>query len=91
MDEEALRDTEAKVFLGENAHEMGLVDDLGTREELEERVKERIGADVETTELEPATSVAERLRSGAERVAYAFGAGIASRFADADGEFSFRV
>ncbi len=91
IDEEDLRATEAKVFLGTDAHEMGLVDDLGTREDVEERVEELLEEPVETTELEPTAGLAERLRGGAERVAYAAGAGVASRFADADGEFRFRV
>ena len=91
MDEATLRNTEARVFLGEEAAEMGLVDDLGTRKDVENRVRELIGEEVETTELEPTASVAERLQGGAERVAYAVGAGVAGRFADGDGEFRFRV
>ena len=55
------------------------------------RLADLLDDEVETTELEPSRGVAERLRGGAERVAYAVGAGIASRFADADGEFRFRV
>ena len=91
MDEATLRDTEARVFLGEEAAEMGLVDDLGTRKAVEDRVRELLGEEVETTELEPTVSVAERLQGGAERVAYAVGAGVAGQFADGDGEFRFRV
>jgi protease-4 len=91
MDADAIRETEAKVFLGEQAHEMGLVDELGTHEDVEERLEHLIDEEVETTELEPTLSVAERLRGGAERVAFAVGAGVASRFTDADGEFRFRV
>jgi len=91
MEEAELRETEARVFLGEDAHEMGLVDALGTREDVEDRLEDLLDEGVETTELEPETGVAERIRGGAERVAYAAGAGIASRFADADGEFRFRV
>ena len=89
-DPEAIRGTEAKVFLGERAHELGLVDGLGTREDVETRVGELLGADVETRELEPETGVAERLRGGAERVAYAAGAGIAGRFVGAEDRFRFR-
>ena len=89
-DPETIRGTEAKVFLGEEAHELGLVDGVGTREDVEARVEELVGTDVETAELEPQTNVAERLRGGAERVAYAFGAGIAGRFVGADSRFRFR-
>ncbi len=89
-DPESIRDTEAKVFLGDTAAEMGLVDELGTREDVEARLEELLDAEVETTELEPSTGVAERLRGGAERVAYAAGAGVAARFTDPNGEFRFR-
>ena len=89
-DAESLRETEAKVFLGETAAEMGLVDNLGTREDVEARLEELLETDVEIEELEPAGGVADRLRGGAERIAYAFGAGIAARFTDPGGEFRFR-
>ncbi len=89
-DPEQIRGTEAKVFLGENAHELGLVDGVGTREDVESRVGELLEEDAAIKELEPQTSMAERLRGGAERVAYALGAGIAGRFADAEGQFRFR-
>jgi protease-4 len=91
MDETEIRDTEAKVFLGSEAHEMGLVDSIGTREDVEERLESVLDAEVSTTELEPQFGVTERLRGGAESVAYAVGAGIASQFTDASGEFRFRV
>ena len=91
MDEAEVRDTEAKVFLGSEAHEMGLVDSIGTHEDVEERLESILGEDVSTTELEPQLGVTERLRGGAESVAYAVGAGIASQFTDASGEFRFRV
>jgi protease-4 len=91
MDADAIRETEAKVFLGEQAHEMGLVDDIGTHDDVEERIEHLLDEPVATTELEPSHGVADRLRGGAERVAYAAGAGVASRFTDADGEFRFRV
>ncbi len=91
MDEAALRDTDAKVFLGETAHELGLVDEVGTRADVEDRLEDVLDAEVETTELEPSRGLSQRLRGGAERVAYALGAGIAGRFADTDAEFRFRA
>jgi protease-4 len=90
-DPDTLRETEAKVFLGEQAFELGLVDDLGTREDVEARLAELLDTDAELTELEPSVGVTDRLRGGAERVAYAFGAGIAARFVGSDGEFRFRL
>jgi protease-4 len=86
-----LRETDAKVYRGESAHELGLVDDLGTRADVEARLEERLDAEVETTELEPTTGLADRLRGGAERVAFALGAGVASRFTDDDAAFRVRV
>ena len=89
-DAESLRETEAKIFLGETAAEMGLVDHLGTREDVEARLDELLDTEAELEELEPARGVADRLRGGAEGIAYAFGAGIAARFSDPGGEFRFR-
>ena len=89
-DPEAIRDTEAKVFLGREAAEMGLVDEIGTAEDVDDRLSELLEGEPEVTELEPQTGVAERLRGGAERVAYAFGAGIAGRFVGTDDRFRFR-
>ncbi|MFO7927356.1 signal peptide peptidase SppA [Natronomonas sp.] len=89
-DPETLRETEARVFLGEEAAEMGLVDHLGTREDVEARLEELLQKPVDTTKLEPSAGIGERLRGGAEGVAYAFGAGIAARFSDPNGEFRFR-
>jgi protease-4 len=91
VDPETLRETEAKVFLGDQALELGLVDELGTREAVEARLEELLGTDVETTELEPSVGVTDRIRGGAERVAYAFGAGIAARLVGEDGELQIRA
>jgi protease-4 len=91
MDEKAIRETEAKVYLGEAARDIGLVDSIGSRDDVEARLEEVLETSVETTELEPSTPLAERIRGGAERVAYAAGAGVASRFADVDDGFRFQV
>jgi protease-4 len=90
-DPETIRETEAKVFLGAEAEKRGLVDGVGTREDAEERLEELLDGEIETEELEPQTGVAERIRGGAERVAYAFGAGIAGRVVGADDRFRFRL
>ncbi|WIV67562.1 signal peptide peptidase SppA [Natrialbaceae archaeon AArc-T1-2] len=74
-----IRETEARVFLGEKAHEIGLVDELGTREELEDAVADRLERDEVAVEaFEPTRPLMQRVGTGAQRVAYAFGAGIAS-------------
>ena len=78
MDPEAVRDTEARIYLGSDALEIGLVDELGTEADVEDRIGDLIDADVETREFEPDRSVAERLGLGAERVAFAAGNGVAN-------------
>jgi len=88
LEEETVRETEARVYLGSEAAEMGLVDELGTREEVEAQVGERIGADAVVEEFEPQRGLADRLRTGAQRVAYAFGAGLAGTLTG-DGRFRF--
>ncbi len=80
MDEAAIRDTEARVFVGREAHERGLVDDLGARDDVEERFAALLDRDeVDVEEFTPQKSLATRLRGGAESVAYALGAGVAGR------------
>ncbi|GAB3021106.1 signal peptide peptidase SppA [Natronobiforma cellulositropha] len=74
-----VRDTEARVYLGAAALENGLVDALGTREDVEEHVAallERESVTVE--EFTPPQSLMQRVGTGAQRVAYAFGAGVAA-------------
>ncbi|WP_284011983.1 signal peptide peptidase SppA [Halobaculum litoreum] len=81
MDEAAVRDTEARVFLGTEAYDRGLVDGLGDREAVLDRVEERIGTDAVVEEFTPQRGLMTRLRGGASAVAYALGAGAASRLA----------
>jgi protease-4 len=90
LDEETIRDTEARVYLGTDAHENGLVDELGTREDIEDRIADRLGRDVEVEEFEPKQSLMERLRSQSQGVAYAFGAGVACALG-VDEEFRLRL
>ncbi|MEF8843819.1 MAG: signal peptide peptidase SppA [Haloarculaceae archaeon] len=77
-DPETLRETEAKVFLGGEAHERGLVDEMGTREDALDRLEETLDEAATVRELSPTRSPLRRLRGGAAAVAYAFGAGVAS-------------
>ncbi|MFC7186072.1 signal peptide peptidase SppA [Halorubrum yunnanense] len=86
MDPEAIRETEARVYLGTDALEIGLVDDLGTKDDVEERVADLIGAEPEVREFTPDRGLAERLGIGAERVAFAAGNGVASAFTSEGGE-----
>ena len=91
MDPEAVRGTEARVYLGPDALEIGLVDELGVEDDVEGRIAEAIDDDVDVREFMPERGLAERLGIGAERVAFAAGNGVASVFAgdgrDVDIEF----
>ena len=91
MDPGAIRETEARVYLGPDALDIGLVDELGVENDVEDRIGERIGDEVEVKEFAPDRGLVERLGIGAERVAFAAGSGVASVFAgdgrDVDVEF----
>jgi protease-4 len=90
MDAETLKDTEARIFLGDEAEERGLVDRLGTRDEVEASLEQRLGEDVTIKQYEPERGLTGKLRGGAQQVAFALGAGIAG-VADGDIEgLSFR-
>jgi protease-4 len=92
MDPETIRETEARVFLGDEAHERGLVDELGTADDVEDRVADLLGEGVGVREFQPAQSLMSRFRGGASAVAYAFGAGVASVVGgDADGDVDLRL
>ncbi|ELY61165.1 signal peptide peptidase SppA [Natronolimnohabitans innermongolicus] len=78
LDAEFVRDTEARIYLGEEAHELGLVDELGTRRDLEDELADRLEREaVSVEEFEPERPLMARVGTGAQRLAYAFGAGIA--------------
>lgn len=83
LDPEFVRETEARVYLGEDAHEIGLVDDIGDHLAVEDRMATLLDTDEVTVKaFEPERPITLRLRSGVERAAFALGAGIASRFGD---------
>ncbi|QZP37310.1 signal peptide peptidase SppA [Halobaculum magnesiiphilum] len=81
MDEEAVRETEARVFLGTEAHERGLVDGLGDREAVLDRIEELTGHEAVVEEFTPSSGLMGRLRGGAAATAYALGAGVADAVA----------
>jgi protease-4 len=84
MDPAAVRETEARVFLGREAAEQGLVDELGDREDVLDRVETAIGAEPSVRAFDPSRGVRARLGAGARSVAHAFGAGVASAVVPAD-------
>jgi protease-4 len=95
LTDEQVRDTEARVYLGRDALDIGLVDEIGTRRDVKARLAERLDvAEVSVREFEPTRGLRERLREGMQSVAYSFGAGVASAFSDDTGDvdgFEFRV
>ncbi len=85
-----IRETEARIYLGQEAAELGLVDELGTRRDLEETVAEQLEREeVAVEEFEPERPLMARVGAGAQQLAYSFGAGIAS--VAGDREFRLRV
>jgi len=82
LDEQAIRDTEAKIFLGTDALDLGLVDEIGTHDDVEEWLEEALGTPVAVREFEPPTGLAARLRRSGNAAAFAFGRGLASVLAD---------
>ncbi len=73
-----IRDTEARVYLGEEAAEIGLVDELGTREDVISHLESRLEKPISVEEFDPHLGLRKRIGAGTQRIAYAFGAGIAS-------------
>jgi protease-4 len=83
LDPEFVRDTEARIYLGNEAAENGLVDTVGPREEMEERLADRLDVDeITVEEFEPERGLSKKISVGAQSVARAFGAGVASVVAD---------
>jgi protease-4 len=89
LDAAAIRETEARVYLGTEAAEVGLVDELGTREDVEQRLEDTLGGPVQVREFTPSYGLTDQLNRGAQHLAYAFGSGIASTLTGEDG-FQFR-
>ncbi|WP_302082422.1 signal peptide peptidase SppA [Salinibaculum rarum] len=84
LDAETVRETEARVYLGTDALDLGLVDELGTREAVEDRLETELGTEVTVEEFQPERGLSRRLQGGTQRVAYAFGAGIAGTLTDGE-------
>jgi protease-4 len=82
LDEQTVRDTEARVYLGPEARNVGLVDELGDRDAVEARLEDLVDGPVEVREFTPQRRLTLRLTSGVRTVAAAFGAGLAGRVDD---------
>ncbi|MEF8812312.1 MAG: signal peptide peptidase SppA [Halovenus sp.] len=90
IDPETVRETEARVYLGHEAHDAGLVDELGTREDVLDHLEQRLGAEVTVEAFEPQLGLADRFQRGAQRVAFSLGAGITNTLVSEDRRFEFR-
>lgn len=82
---EQIRDTEARVYVGRDAHERDLVDDLGTRDDAEAYLEAELGHEIDVREFEPPRGMFVRMRRTAVGAAYAFGAGLADAVGDGNG------
>ena len=78
LDRDLIRETEARIFLGREAADLELVDEIGTREDAEDRLAALVGIDEALVEpFEPAHGLFDRVGGGMQALAYAFGAGVA--------------
>lgn len=91
IDADTARETEARIYLGPEAKELGLVDSLGPREEMEDALADRMGVDdIVIEEFEPERGIQDQLSATAVRVARGFGRGVAGVLVD-DGHPEGRV
>ncbi|MCH7661976.1 MAG: signal peptide peptidase SppA [Euryarchaeota archaeon] len=90
LTEEEVRSTEARVYVGEEALDLGLVDSLGTREDAEDRLRAILDTETEIREFKPERGMMARISGGSASVAYALGAGIAS-VVDTNEEIEIRL
>lgn len=83
MSPETIKNTEAKVFLGRDALDKGLVDAIGTEADVKEQLKDYLRTpDVSVQEFTSNDSPLARLSIGAQQLSYSLGAGIAAQFSD---------
>ena len=85
LDAEEVAETEARVYLGDEALDLGLVDELGTRDDIEAHLEDELSTPVEVREFQPTRSLRERLGGVGATVAYAFGAGITAAMTKDEG------
>ncbi len=83
LDAAAVRDTEARVYLGADAVDRGLVDHLGTRDALLTELESKLDRPPVVEEFTPEYGLRDRLQSGVLATAYALGAGLSGRYGDA--------
>lgn len=86
MDAERVRSIGARKFLGAEAKNRGLIDAVGTKDDMIGRLSESIGKTVYLEKFAPCSSFGERISPTAQVACYAFGRGIADALADDDDE-----
>ncbi len=91
MDPQAVRDTEARIYLGSDALELGLVDSLGTEDDVKARIGELLDTEPVIRAFEPSRSLRQRVGLAAERVAFAAGNGVASTVTGSDREIDITL
>ena len=84
LDAEAVRETEARVYLGGEAADYGLVDEVGTRDDVEDRLADYIGVEPSIAVFEPERGLRDRIGVATRRVARAAGAGVGDVLASDD-------
>ncbi|MFB6114553.1 MAG: signal peptide peptidase SppA [Halodesulfurarchaeum sp.] len=90
LDPETVRGTEAKVFLGERAVEIGLVDFTGTMEDVEDHLESELARPIEVTEFEPPRRLRTMLPGAVATVAYAVGVGFSRSIQSTTGNSATR-
>jgi len=95
LSEDEVRGTEARVYLGRKAADEGLVDEIGTHDDVEDCLEELVGKEARVREFTPARPFRKQIGASAGALAYSFGAGVASVIDDKEFEgvegFDFRV
>ncbi len=84
LDSDAIRETEARVYLGEDAKSRGLIDEIGDGDAVEDRLEELLEEPIVINEFEPSIGLPQRFMHASYGVAYAFGAGIGRLLLDED-------
>ncbi|MFB6105044.1 MAG: signal peptide peptidase SppA [Halobacteriaceae archaeon] len=90
IDAETVRDTEARVYLGPEAEDIGLVDALADHAGVEDYLADQLGTGVTVREFEPQRRLTTRIGLGARHLAHAVGAGVGSALTEDDLGFRFR-
>lgn len=84
LDADTIRETEARVFLGEEALELGLLDSIGTMDDVEAYLESELSKPVDVRTFEPSRGLRIRLRDVAATTAYALGSGITQALFERD-------